>query len=62
MQWAAPNVEDAARQMRTIYDDRAGELEKARAGAAVLQRRFSAQAVGQMARERLTKLVAEIDG
>jgi glycosyltransferase involved in cell wall biosynthesis len=62
MQWAAPDVVDAARLMRTIYEDRGGAMERARAGAAVLQRRFSAQAVGEMARVRLMELAAKIDG
>ncbi len=62
MQWAAPDVEDAARKMRMIYDDRTEALEKARAGAAALQQRFSAQAVGEMARERLMELVNKLDG
>jgi len=61
MRWAAPSVDDAALQMRAIYDHRAGALEKARAGAAVLQQRFSPLAVGQMARQRLTELAAKLD-
>jgi glycosyltransferase involved in cell wall biosynthesis len=59
MQWAAPDVEDAARKMRVVYDDRTGTLERARQGAAALQQRFSALAVGKLARDRLAELAGE---
>jgi len=60
MQWAEPDVEDAAAQMRAVYEDRAGSLERARIGAELLQQRFSQAAVGAMAKQRLIELAERV--
>jgi hypothetical protein len=56
MLWADPDVAEAARRMRAIYEHRNDERKKAEAGAAILRERFAPRAIGEMARQRLTEL------
>lgn len=58
MQWAEPDVEEAARQMRQIYDQRVQARQQARAGAELLHARYNSRQIGLAARERLQSLGA----
>jgi glycosyltransferase involved in cell wall biosynthesis len=60
MRWAEPDVAHAAALMREVFDGREHAREKAAAGAAELRRRYSPEAVGQMARQRLTELAKKV--
>ncbi len=57
MRWADPNLTDAARAMRCVYENIGHAREKARAGASQLRVRYSKEAVGQLAGERLFDLL-----
>ena len=51
--WAEPDLDDAARQMRSVFDDREEAARRAARGRAHVTERFSAAAVGAVARRRL---------
>ena len=51
--WAEPDLDDAARLMRSAFDDRDEAARRAERGRAHVAERFSAAAVGAMARARL---------
>ena len=60
MQWAEPDLADAANQMRAVYEDRAAAQQLARTGAELLQEKFSEAAIGAMARQRLIELAERV--
>jgi hypothetical protein len=43
--------------MRDVYDHRQKAVEQAKEGAALLQKKYAAEAVGRMARQRLSQWV-----
>jgi glycosyltransferase involved in cell wall biosynthesis len=57
MQWAEPDVDDAARLMQEAYAERGAPLERTAACAASVCETYSLERVGQMARERLLTLL-----
>jgi glycosyltransferase involved in cell wall biosynthesis len=60
MQWAEPDLEDAAQHMRSVHEDREGSRQRARTGAELLQQRFSQAAVGESAKQRLIELAIRV--
>jgi 2-polyprenyl-3-methyl-5-hydroxy-6-metoxy-1,4-benzoquinol methylase len=58
MRWAAPDVAHAAALMREAYDHRRAQAGRAAAAGARIRERFSLDAVGAAARERMEELVA----
>ncbi len=59
MSWAAPDVIDAASQMRDVYDHRELALEQAAEGALLLKRKFAPEVIGLMASHRLATLIED---
>jgi glycosyltransferase involved in cell wall biosynthesis len=59
MSWAEPDVLHAAALMRDVYDHRQKAVEQAKEGAALLQKKYAPEAVGRMARQRLSQLVKD---
>jgi glycosyltransferase involved in cell wall biosynthesis len=57
MLWALPDLLHAVELMREVYENRERAAEEAKAGAAQLRERYSIEAVGGMARERLAALM-----
>jgi glycosyltransferase involved in cell wall biosynthesis len=57
MSWAEPDVMDAAALMRDVYEHRQQAVEQAKEGAILLQKKYAPEAVGRMARQRLSQLV-----
>ena len=57
MQWAEPDVDDAARLMQEVYTERVTEPARTAAGAAVVRETYSLERVGEMAKERLVTLL-----
>jgi glycosyltransferase involved in cell wall biosynthesis len=55
-QWAEPDVEEAARQLRFIFENRKEAEQKSRKGSVFIQNHFSAQAVSEIYRRRLSVL------
>jgi hypothetical protein len=51
--WAEPDLDDAARLMRSAFDDRGEAARRAARGRAHVAERLSAEAVGAVARRRL---------
>lgn len=60
MRWAEPDMEDASAQLRAVFEDRAGSIERARAWAESLKERFSQAAIGEMARQRLIEIAERV--
>ncbi len=58
--WAEPSIDDAARLMRLVYDDRALADERGQAAQRRIQEHFSEARVGQRMRERLTLISASL--
>jgi glycosyltransferase involved in cell wall biosynthesis len=58
--WAEPSVDDAARLMRLVYDDRAVATERGRAAQRHIEQHYSATCVGEQMRERLTVISAAL--
>jgi glycosyltransferase involved in cell wall biosynthesis len=56
MLWAEPDISHAATLMRRVYCGRAEAEERARTAAPLLRRKFSIDAVGRMAADRLRAL------
>jgi glycosyltransferase involved in cell wall biosynthesis len=56
--WAEPDVDDAARLLRLIFEDRAGAAEVAARGRDEIRRRYSPVAVGAVVEERLRAINA----
>lgn len=56
--WAEPDVEDAARQMRAVFDDREEAARRGARAAQDIARQLSPERVGEIARERLDRLAA----
>ena len=54
--WADPDIESAARHMRTLADDAASRVRLAAAGQHTLRTRFTRERTAQMLRQRLTEL------
>jgi glycosyltransferase involved in cell wall biosynthesis len=59
MRWAEPDVAHAAELMRKVYENYAAARRLAEAGAKDLRKQYGFEAVGRMARERLTQLREE---
>ena len=57
MNWAEPDVDDAARLMQEAYAERDEEPDRMAAGAAAVRETYSLERVGHMARERLLSLL-----
>jgi ADP-heptose:LPS heptosyltransferase len=57
MRWAEPDFNEATRRLRWVYDNRDSARESARAAAAPLRERYTPEAVGELARERLDDLL-----
>ena len=51
--WANPCLKDAARQMRTVFEDRQLREQRAQAGKNLIETRFSPSVVGAAMKERL---------
>jgi glycosyltransferase involved in cell wall biosynthesis len=60
MVWAAPDAHHAVELMRAVYENPELAQRQAQAGAAQLRQRYSLEAVGRMARERLQQLAASL--
>ena len=56
MNWAEPDLEDAALCLRRVYEDRQGARRRASEAAATIRRRFSLDTVGEMARLRVQQI------
>ncbi len=56
--WAEPDVAEAARRMRLLYERPALRARLGTAAAATIARRFSSRAVGEMMRRRLEEIAA----
>ncbi len=54
--WAEPRLDDAARQMRRVWTDLAWRQAIAQAGAATIERLYSAATVGAAMRDRLHRI------
>ncbi len=51
--WANPRIDDAANQMRIVYENEFLRTQRARAGRALVEAKFSCEAVGAAMEERL---------
>jgi glycosyltransferase involved in cell wall biosynthesis len=60
MSWAEPDIEHAAMLMRDVYEHRQEAKERAAERAPLLRERYSMQAIGRMAAQRLTHLAANL--
>jgi glycosyltransferase involved in cell wall biosynthesis len=60
MSWAEPDVEHAAALMRDVFEHRQEARERAEERAPRLRERYSMEAVGRMAAQRLTHLAANL--
>jgi glycosyltransferase involved in cell wall biosynthesis len=60
MTWAAPDVSDAAVLMRDVYDHRQQATAQAAEGAITLRQRYSSEAIGHMAAQRLTAVAESL--
>jgi glycosyltransferase involved in cell wall biosynthesis len=60
MRWAEPDVVHAAELLRLVYEHRASAREQAQAGATLLSAKYSLRRIGEMARQRLTELIAAL--
>lgn len=60
MRWAEPEVAHAAELLRYVYEHRESAREQAQAGAKLLTAHYSLRRIGEMARQRLTELVAAL--
>jgi hypothetical protein len=58
--WAEPSVDDAARLMRLVYDDRALARERGEAAQRRIQEHYSEMQIGERMRERLTRISAAL--
>jgi glycosyltransferase involved in cell wall biosynthesis len=56
MLWAEPDIPHAAALMRWVYRNRWNALERARTGAFLLRQKYSLDAIGRMAADRLRAL------
>jgi glycosyltransferase involved in cell wall biosynthesis len=56
MSWAAPDASHAALLMRDVYDHRQEAIAQAAKGAVLLRQKYSPDAIGRMAAQRLTTL------
>ena len=61
MRWAEPDVADAARRMRWVFEHRETARARAAAHAPVLQTRYAPRTIGAIARNRLVELLRTID-
>ncbi len=61
MQWAEPDLDEATRRLRWVYDNRETARSSAHAAAAPLRRRYAPEAIGELARERLFELLRRRD-
>jgi hypothetical protein len=57
MQWADPDVREAAERLRWVYEHRDEAVAKAKEAAAALNRRYAAEEIGLMAKSRLLELL-----
>jgi glycosyltransferase involved in cell wall biosynthesis len=60
MMWARPDLSHATELMREVYEHREAAIEQAKAGAVLLKEKYSIDAVGKMAKERLTFLADKL--
>ena len=60
--WAEPDIDDAARQMRAVYDDPETRARKISAAHAHVQETFSSAAIGQRYQARLDEILAKLKG
>jgi glycosyltransferase involved in cell wall biosynthesis len=51
--WAEPEIDHAARLLRTVFEDREGAMQRGQRAQADVRRLLSAQAVGEQMRQRL---------
>src|SRR6516165_8562777 len=58
--WAEPSVDDAARLMRLVYDDRALAHARGQAARRHIEERYSEARVGERMRQRLTVVSAAL--
>ena len=58
--WAEPDVADAARQMRALYNDPAARAAKAAAGLAYVQQNFSAKTIAKRYEARLRDILSAL--
>ncbi|MDR3792104.1 MAG: glycosyltransferase [Terracidiphilus sp.] len=56
MYWAEPDVADAARQLRAVYENRAAARKLALDAAACIRKTYSLDAIGSAARKRLLSI------
>jgi len=59
--WAEPDIADAARQMRAVYEQPEARNRKTKAAYAHVQENFSAEAIGQRYSARLHEILAELE-
>ena len=60
MQWADPDMEDAAVQMRAVYEKRAQAKADALEAARVIHERYAPEVIGEQARQRFLEIDAEV--
>jgi glycosyltransferase involved in cell wall biosynthesis len=60
MKWAKPDLSHATELMREVYENREAAKQQAQAGAVLLKEKYSLEAVGKMARERLIFLADKL--
>lgn len=60
MSWAEPDIEHAATLIRDVYEHRQEAKKRAAERAPLLRERYSMEAVGRMAAQRLTHLAANL--
>ncbi len=58
--WADPSVEDAARQMKLVYEDERLRTERARAGRLLIETQFSPTAIGRAMKARLQAIALRV--
>jgi glycosyltransferase involved in cell wall biosynthesis len=61
MVWAMPDLAHAAELMRDVYDHQEQAVQQAQVGADLLKEKFSHQAIGEMAQQRLLALADRLN-
>ena len=60
-EWALPNIEDAARQLRAAFDDPVARQKKANAAFSHVQKNFSRKAIAKRYGRRLRKILKDLN-